>query len=102
MSSTKPNRCEICGIECSCTKHHLVPQVKCHNKYKKIKNDESNFIWICDLCHRTIHAYYDENTLRDRYNTLDKLLADEKFSSYVAWRKKHMNFDSNSTKRSNR
>lgn len=94
------DKCQICGSEEKLTKHHLIPQVKCHNKYKKIKNDESNFIWICDLCHRTIHAYYDENTLRDNYNTLEKLLSAEKFASYVEWRKKHMDFQSNSTKQS--
>ena len=92
----------MCGCECKLTLHHLVPQVKCHNKYKKAKNEDTNHIMICDLCHRTIHAYYDENTLRDKYNTLEKILSDEKFASYIEWRKKHPDFNSNSTKQSNK
>lgn len=96
------SKCQICNCDCDLTKHHLIPQVKCHNKYKKIKNDESNFIMICDLCHRTIHAYFTENELRDIYNSIDNLLSNEKFYKYVEWRKKHMKFDSNSTKKSKR
>lgn len=93
-------KCQICGTECDLTKHHLVPQVKCRNKYKSLKNDESNFIMICNLCHRTIHAYFDESTLRDRLNTLEALLSDEKFSKYADWRSKHPDFKSDSTKKS--
>lgn len=94
-------KCQICGAQERLTKHHLVPQRVCRNKYKAIKNEESNLIWICDCCHRTIHAYYNEQELRDRMSTLESLLADAKFSSYVAWRKKHLGFKSNSTKLSN-
>ena len=37
-------KCQMCGIECELTKHHLIPQVKCKNKYKEIKNEDSNII----------------------------------------------------------
>lgn len=94
-------KCEICGIETKLTKHHLIPRVKCHNKYKKIENDESNFIMICNECHRTIHAYFSETELRDKFNTIERLMSNEKFAAYVNWRHKHPNYQFNSTKMSN-
>ena len=93
-------KCQTCGCECDLTKHHLVPRVKCHNKYKAVEHEESNFIWICRSCHDQIHALYDENTLRDRYSTLELLLADERFGKFVAWKKKHADFKGHA-KRSN-
>ena len=94
-----PDRCELCGSGDKLTKHHLIPQVKAKNKYKEIKNDESNLIWVCDLCHRTIHAKWTENELRDLYSTKDALKAS--LADYLSWRGKHMGFSSNSTKMSN-
>ena len=76
------DKCQICTIESKLTKHHLIPRVKCHNKYKKIENNESNFIMICDECHRTIHAYFSENELRDKFNTIERLMSNEKFAAY--------------------
>ena len=99
------NICEICGCFENLTKHHLIPQVK--NKYalkKKLQNqniDIEKTINICSLCHTTIHALFTENELRDIYNNIDLLLSNEKFNNYVNWRKKHLNFSSNSTKMSN-
>ena len=93
--------CQLCGFGGRLQKHHLVPQRTCRNKYKAVKDDPSNHISVCDLCHRTIHAYYGENELRDRLNTLESLKSDERFSSYLKWREKHMDYDSNSTKMSN-
>ena len=57
--------------------------------YRDIKEDDSNLVWICEACHRTIHAYYTENELRDRLSTVDALKADEKINSFAKWRAKH-------------
>lgn len=81
--------CDLCGCECNCTKHHLIPQVKCHNKYKQIKEDESNIAWVCEDCHRTIHAFYTENELRDNYASVAALKAAGKFAKYLNWKSKH-------------
>lgn len=93
--------CETCGAETELTKHHLCPVSKCKNKYRQIKEDESNHIWICRQCHDAIHASYDENELRDLYNTKEKLLEAVEFKKFVAWKKKHQKFDGHS-KMSNR
>ena len=92
----KIDNCQICGITCKCTKHHLIPVVKCHNKYKQIKEDPSNHIWICRSCHDQIHALFSENELRDTYNTIEKLLENPQFLKFVEWKKKHPNFNSSS------
>ena len=81
--------CELCKQEAKLQKHHLVPQVKCHNKYKQIKEDESNIAWICEDCHRTVHAFYTENELRDNYCTVAALKAARKFAKYLNWKSKH-------------
>ena len=88
--------CQTCGLEEDLTKHHLVPQLKAKNKYKEIKEDPSNIIWICRSCHDQIHALKSESELRDCYNTLDKLLEMPEFAKYVAWKKKHPDFKGHS------
>ena len=52
------------------------------------------------MCHRTIHAYFSENELRDGLNTIELLKKNERFASYLKWRLKHMDYNSNSTKMS--
>ena len=89
MQDKNNSECQLCGEKTKLTKHHLVPQVKCHNKYKQIKEDDSNIIWICEDCHRTIHAFYTENELRDSYCTLNLLKNASKFSKYLNWKSKH-------------
>ena len=94
-------KCQTCGCDCELTKHHLVPVSKCKNKYKQVKEDASNHIWICRQCHDAIHASYSEQELRDMYYTLDALLSAPEFAKFVAWKKKHPEFDGHS-KMSNR
>ena len=97
----KKDKCQLCGFAGPLQKHHLIPQRTCRNKYRGSKDDPGNHAYICDMCHRTIHAYFSENELRDRLNTIDALKADGRFSSYLKWRLKHMDFNSNSAKMSN-
>ena len=52
------------------------------------------------MCHRTIHAYFTENELKNGLNTLEALRSNEKYASYLKWREKHMDYNSNSTKKS--
>lgn len=98
LEMSTENICELCGSTEKLTKHHLVPKVKYHKNYSSRKNSEDNFIWICDLCHRTIHAYFSENFLRDNLNTLEKLKENDQMKKYIEWRRKHLDFKSNSTK----
>ena len=94
-------KCQTCGCYCELTKHHLVPVSKCKNKYKQVKENSTNHIWICRQCHDAIHASYSEQELRDLYSTLDSLLSAPEFAKFVAWKKKHPEFDGHS-KMSNR
>ncbi len=99
------DRCELCGLKCKLSKHHLVPQLKCKNKHKDIKDDPSNILWICRSCHDQIHALWDESTLRDLYNTKEKILEAEEMKKYIAWKIKHPDFNGHSkmsNKRRNR
>lgn len=92
------DKCELCGIETELTKHHLIPKrVSRSTKYsKKLKTDESNFLWICGECHGQIHALFTEQELRDLYCTKEALLSSEKLSKFIKWRQKHPNFTGSS------
>lgn len=90
-------KCATCGFETELTLHHLVPQSKAKSgKYKQIKDDPSNHLWICRSCHDQIHALYENNILRDVYNTANALLNAPEFAKYVAWKKKHPDFKGHS------
>lgn len=88
--------CMACGSAVDLTLHHLIPRVKCSDKYKGIKNDESNHVMLCRQCHDQVHALWSENELRDSYNTLEKLLAAPEFAKFVEWKKKHPEFTGHS------
>ena len=90
------DKCELCGAECKLTLHHLVPQVRCKNKYKEVKDDPSNHLWVCDSCHGHIHATFTENELRDLYSTKEKLLATPEMQKFIAWKIKHPDFNGHS------
>ena len=88
--------CALCGVEKKLTRHHLIPKVRAKNKYKEIKEDPSNLLWICRSCHDQIHSLWDESTLRDLYNTKEKLLAAPEMQKFIAWKRKHLDFTGHS------
>ena len=96
VKEQKAETCAACGCEGPLTLHHLVPQVKCHNKYKDTKDDPSNHVMLCRSCHDQIHALWSENELRDSYSTLEKLMAAPEFKKFVDWKKKHPDFKGHS------
>ena len=70
--------CEICsrdGIDLE--KHHLNPN---RRKGKTIK--------VCIHCGDQIHQLFTNKELRDKYNTLGSLLANEKIQSWIKWVRK--------------
>ena len=93
MEQTK---CEICGLECDVTKHHLVPQSQSRHKNKYLKTDEGNFLWVCTECHSQIHALFTNYELKTLYNTKELLLAEPRFRKFVEWRMKHPEFKGSS------
>lgn len=97
-------KCELCGLDTHrLTKHHLVPQnVSRTRKHpKSLKNDEGNFLWVCEECHSRIHSEFSNQELRDLYSTKEGLMSSEQIQKYVEWRRKHPNF-SGSSKMSDR
>lgn len=58
--------------------HHVVPKCK--------KGKET--VLTCGSCGSFIHATWSHNELRDEFNTVDKILADERFQKYLVWLRK--------------
>ncbi|MEM9776427.1 MAG: hypothetical protein AAF902_17755 [Chloroflexota bacterium] len=84
--------CALCGNQRNITFHHLIPR-KCHtNKWFKKNFDKVDMktrgIYVCRPCHSFIHRQFTEKELGRSYNTLEKLMADEKIRTYVAWARK--------------
>ena len=92
MQTMTNTKCQLCGCEVKLTKHHLIPKLKAKNKYKEIKEDPSNYIWICRSCHDSIHALYTETELRDKYSTLEALLQAPELAKFLTWKRKHPDF----------
>ena len=42
-------------------------------------------IMICRKCHDGIHDLYDERTLAEHFNTLEKLCTDEALQKHFSW-----------------
>lgn len=70
------------------TFHHLIPK-KVHRRARFKKHYEREQlqagIYVCRRCHRGIHRLFDEMTLAQDYDSLEKLLADEQIQKHVAW-----------------
>ena len=85
--------CELCGCNTDdISDHHLIPRLKCKNKYKELKNDKGNILKICRSCHDQIHALFSESELRDLYNTKEKILESAEMQKFINWKKKHPDF----------
>ena len=74
--------CELCKREgiLKITEHHLVP------KEKGGKNLDT--VWLCEDCHKHLHAIYTNKELAIRFNTLEKLQQDERILKYLNYIKK--------------
>lgn len=94
--SNNAEKCELCGSECNLTQHHLVPKLKAKNKYKEIRDDDSNILTVCRSCHDQIHALYSESQLRDLYSSKEALSEAQELKKFIAWKKKHPDFKGHS------
>lgn len=89
------NKCEICCRDddfLEITFHHLIP-VKLHKKKKILKKYKKDFlkkhgINVCLDCHKTIHKFYTEEELGEKYNTLEILLNQEKIQKHINYIRK--------------
>lgn len=97
------NGCIICGSMDDLTEHHLIPKTRHTNKktQSNFSREELNkTITLCSVCHSNLHARFSAKQLEKDLNTVDKILNNEEFYQYVKWRRKHLNFRTNSTKES--
>lgn len=79
--------CPLCGRQLvpgpSVDRHHLVPQLKGGTVADEVHR----------VCHGKIHATWDENQLRDHYDTWEKLRTAPEMQSFIRWvRKKPADF----------
>lgn len=68
--------CALCGRDVAAlTVHHLVP--KSHGGTETVP--------LCFPCHKTIHAFFSNDTLARVYPTLDALRATDEIRVYLRW-----------------
>ena len=74
--------CELCKREGvpKVTEHHLIPREEGGN--------DGEVAWLCESCHKQIHALYTNKELAIRLNTLNSLENDENIIKYLKYIRK--------------
>jgi 5-methylcytosine-specific restriction enzyme A len=68
--------CALCGRQVSrLTKHHLRPR----------EHGGTETALLCSGCHRQVHALFENRTLADQLDTLEKLRAEPQIQRYLRW-----------------
>ena len=84
--------CQLCEREVRTTsRHHLIPRTVHTNKwFKKRFSREAlhETIDLCKDCHRQIHTFFSPKELGREYNTIAKLLADQRLQDFIKWLRK--------------
>ena len=73
-------RCVICGRELgdvNVSKHHLVPKSK--------GGTYGETILIHNICHQKIHSLFSEKELKENFDTVQKLKANEEMIKFSKW-----------------
>jgi hypothetical protein len=82
--------CPMCDREMPLTAHHLTPRTT-HAKYlaQGVPQSFLNItVDVCRPCHSALHKLIDEPTLAAEFNTLEKLMADERIQKWVNYARK--------------
>lgn len=79
--------CEICDRQTSLTEHHVYPKEMHKTMLKRGILDEklNETIRICRLCHSTVHRFFSNKELAEKYFTLDLLMQDERMQRFAVW-----------------
>jgi hypothetical protein len=72
------NNCEFCGMETYTQDHHLTPKCKGGKEIAK----------TCPTCEGYIHSTWSHVQLRDIYNSVEAILANDGFQKFLKWRRK--------------
>lgn len=88
----RPQVCEICGREKPLTFHHLIPRAKHGKRVIRERFERPDLkargIWVCHLCHRQIHRFFDNRRLAEELNTVERLRETPEMLRYIAWARK--------------
>lgn len=69
---------------CAYCKRQNVPKMHGHHVVPKCKGGKV-IAPTCGACGSFIHATWSHNELRDTFNTVEKIVADERFQKYLKW-----------------
>lgn len=67
--------CSFCQRDVPTRGHHVVPRCK----------GGRDIAPTCHSCEDFIHKTWSHNQLRDDFNTVEKILADERFQKFLRW-----------------
>jgi len=100
-------RCELCGRQIGeLTKHHLIPRTRHRNKRLRkrfsLEEMKARVAWLCDPCHKTVHAVFTEKELEAEFNTLEALRAHPDVREFIKWLRTHPNATRLSIRRTHR
>lgn len=88
--------CPLCNRELILpSDHHLKP--KCRGG----KRDEENMLLICRDCHDAVHALFSNKQLESEFDSVEALMANERFAKTVKFISKQDPGGRTKTKRSN-
>ena len=73
--------CVFCQRQVPTRGHHVVPRCK----------GGREIVPTCQSCEDFIHKTWSHNQLRDEFNTVEKILADERFQKFLRWLGKQQN-----------
>lgn len=68
--------CPLCNRE--------VPKVSDHHLTPKSRGGKIT-LPICLDCHKSIHAFFTNKELDEKFHMVEALLSDEKFSKHIKW-----------------
>lgn len=72
------NQCEFCKLTTLTRGHHTIPKSK----------GGTTIVATCETCESFIHKTWTHNELRDVYNNVEIILANERFQKFLKWRLK--------------
>ena len=72
------NTCILCKMRTYTRKHHLIPKSR----------GGKDTIDCCETCESYLHRQWTHNQLRDTFNSVESILANEGFQKFLKWRRK--------------
>jgi len=70
-SNPKLYKCSICGYRKGLHLHHKT--------YKRIEKERlSDLVWLCEICHKNLHAEFDKSGAKDLFKFSNKFIKRER------------------------